>query len=312
MLDAAKSGTFDSADNVAQKATELLEDPAAKTMMRRFHNEIFKFDQFDTISKDNVPDYSESLNPDFKEAAYLFFDRIFSQGLGVKDILTSNVAFASAGMAKLYGTTVTGSGMQQITMSPSRMGYFSQVPFLALWGINGDPDSIHRGVHLNLDVLCAVPGSAGIELPPVPPVAENQTNRERYTALTSACGGACHNTIINPLGFAFENFDGVGRERTMDHGKPVDTSARYPFAEGTKDFKNSTELLQIIASGTQAHQCYAKRVAGYALQRDLVEADRPLVESLGKVSLEANASVKAVMVALVKENAFRTHVGGAQ
>ena len=130
-------------------------------------------------------------------------------------------------------------------------------------------------------------------------------------ALT-ACGGECHGVLINPIGFAFENFDGVGRSRTTDNGKPVDTSATYPFAEGSKTYNGSTELLQIIASGKQAHQCYAKRVAGYALQRDLVEADRPLVESLGKVSLEANASIKEVMVALVKENAFRTHVGGAQ
>lgn len=312
LLDAAKSGAFDSVDNVAKKATELLEDPAAKTVMRRFHNELFKFDQLDNISKDNVPDYSESLNADFKEASYLFFDRIFGQGLGVKDILTSNVAFASAGMAKLYGATVTGSGMQQITMSPDRIGYYSQVPFLTLWGINADPDSIHRGVRINLDMLCAVPGSPGIELPPVPPIAENQTNRERYTSLTAGCGGACHNTIINPIGFAFENFDGVGRARTTDNGKPVDTTASYPFAEGTKEFKSAPEMLQIIASGKQAHQCYAKRVAGYALQRDLVEADRPLVETLGKVSLEGNASVKAMMVALVKESAFRTHVGGAQ
>jgi hypothetical protein len=229
----------------------------------------------------------------------------------VKDILTSNVAFASAGMAKLYGTTITGSGMQQITMSPERVGYFSQVPFLALWGVNDDPDSIHRGTKIN-DFLCAVPGSPGIELPPVPPIAENQTNRERYTSLTAGCGGACHNFIINPIGFAFENFDGVGRLRTTDNGKPVDTAASYPFAEGTKEYKNSTELMQIIASGSQAHQCFAKKVAGYALQRDLVEEDRPLVQALGKVSLEGNASVKAVMVALSKENAFRTHVGGAQ
>ncbi len=311
LLDAAKSGSLDSSESVAMQAAEMLEEPAARAVMRKFHNELYKFDLYDNISKDMVQGYTEALNPEFKEATYLFFDRLFTQGLGVKDMLTSNVAFAGPAMAKLYGVTVTGSGIQQITM-PDRIGYYSQVPFLALWGINNDPDSIHRGTKINIDTLCAVPGMPAAELPPVPALKPNQTNRERYTTLTAACGGACHGVIINPIGFAFENYDGLGRLRTMDNGNPVDTTGKYPFAEGIQNFADGNELMQTIANGKQAHQCYAKKVAGYALQRDLVEADRPMVEALGKVSLENSASIKDVMVALVKENAFRTHVGGAQ
>jgi hypothetical protein len=70
--------------------------------------------------------------------------------------------------------------------------------------------------------------------------------------------------------------------------------------------------LQAIANGKQAHQCYAKRIAGYALGRDLVEADRPLIEALGATSLAGGANIKGIMLALVKDNAFRTYVGGAQ
>ncbi|MDQ2644843.1 MAG: DUF1592 domain-containing protein [Myxococcota bacterium] len=311
LLDAAKSGSFDSSENLAMQAAEMLEEPAARAVMRKFHNELYKFDLYDNISKDMVPGYTEALNPELKEATYLFFDRLFTEGLGVKDLLTSNVAFAGPAMAKLYGVTVTGSGIQQITM-PDRIGYYSQVPFLALWGINNDPDSIHRGTKINIDTLCAIPGMPATELPPVPALLPNQTNRERYTGLTAACGGACHGVIINPIGFAFESYDGLGRARAMDNGKPVDTTGSYPFAEGTKSFDGGNELMQIIANGKQAHQCYAKKVAGYALQRDLVEADRPMVEALGKVSLENSASIKDVMVALVEQTAFRTHVGGAR
>jgi len=311
MLDAAKGGAFDSSENAAMQAAEMLEDPAAKAVMRKFHNELYKFDLYDNINKDMVAGYTEALNPELKEASYLFFDRLFTQGLGVKEMLTSNVAFAGPNMAKLYGVTVTGSGIQQITMQ-DRIGYYSQVPFLTLWGINNDPDSIHRGTKINIDTLCAVPGMPGAELPPVPAIAANQTNRERYTTLTAGCGGACHAQIINPIGFAFENYDGLGRTRSTDNGKPVDTKGSYPFAEGMKEFEGANQLMEIIASGKQAHECYAKRVASYALQRDLVESDRPMVESLGKISLETNASIKGVMLALVKENAFRTYVGGSQ
>jgi hypothetical protein len=98
----------------------------------------------------------------------------------------------------------------------------------------------------------------------------------------------------------------------MDNGKPVDTTGSYALAEGLTQFQNSDELMRAIANGSQAHQCYAKRIASYALQRDLVESDRKLVEALGAASLAGGANVKGVMLALVKDNAFRTHTGGAQ
>ena len=98
-----------------------------------------------------------------------------------------------------------------------------------------------------------------------------QTNREMITTLTGGCGRQCHTYYINPLGFAFENFDGMGRLRSMDNGKPVDTAAAYPFAEGYKQFADAAELMQIMAGSKQAHACYAKKIAGYALQRDIVQ-----------------------------------------
>jgi hypothetical protein len=311
VLDAAKSGAFDSAEKAAAQATTMLESAAAKATMRKFHNELYKFDLYDNISKTDVEGYTEALNAEFKESASLYFDRIFSNNLGVKEMLTTNVGFVGANMAKLYGMQATGSGMQEVTLT-GRTGYYAQVPFLTLWAVNNAPDSIHRGVRISNDTLCGVPGLPSDELPGVPPIGPNQTNRERYTALTTPCGGACHAQFINPLGFAFENFDGLGRARTVDNGKPVDTTGNYPLAEGPLTFKNSDELLQAIANGKQAHQCYAKRIAGYALGRDLVEADRPLIEALGATSLAGGANIKGIMLALVKDNAFRTYVGGAQ
>jgi hypothetical protein len=311
LLDAAKSGAFDSAEKAVTQASTMLESAAAKAVMKKFHNELYKFDLYDNISKTDVPGYTEALNAEFKEASYSYFDRIFTGNFGVKEMLTTNVGFAGPNMAKLYGIPASGSGIQQVTLM-GRTGYYAQAPFLTLWSINNAPDPIHRGVRISLDTLCGVPGIPADQIPGVPALQENQTNRERYTALTTPCGGACHAQFINPLGFAFENFDGLGRARTTDNGKPVDTTGTYPLAEGEKEFKNADELLQAIGNGKQAHQCYAKRIAGYALGRDIVEADRPLVEALGAASLAGGANVKGIMLALVKDNAFRTYVGGAQ
>ncbi len=311
LLDAAKAGKLDSPNGAVEEAIAMLEDPAALAVMRKFHAELYKLALFDTITKDNVAGYSEGLKAEFTQAASAFFDYVYGNSLGVKDILTTKVAFAGPLTAALYGVSVTGNTVQQVNL-PDRAGWYSQAPFLTLWAVNNDPDSIHRGVRINLDTLCADPGLPELNLPPVPAIEEGQTNRERYAALTETCGRECHGLYINPVGFAFENYDGVGRFRETDHGQPVDTTGSYAFAEGYLSFSGAPELMQLMASGAQAHQCWAKKMATYALARDLVDAERPVVEALGQVSRETGGTLKQVMLALIQNDAFRTHVGGAQ
>jgi hypothetical protein len=311
MLDAAAQGSFDSADGAVAQAKTMLEDPAAVASIREMHNQLYKLALFDTITKDNVDGYSDGLKAEFMTAGTDFFDYIFSKNLGVKDILTTNVGFAGPLMGALYGVSVGGSGVSQVTLS-DRAGWYAQAPFLTLWAINNDPDSIHRGVRINFDTLCTELGPPASMLPPVPALQVNQSNRQRYEGLTNGCGAPCHTVYINPIGFAFEDYDGVGRYRTTDNGQPVDTTGTFPLAEGNATFSGAPELMQALANGTQAHQCWAKKMASYALERDMVDAERPLVASLGAVSMASGGSLKQVMLALVQNDAFRTHVGGAQ
>jgi hypothetical protein len=148
-------------------------------------------------------------------------------------------------------------------------------------------------------------------IPSIPALMPNQTNRERYAALTGGCGGECHNSFINPIGFAFENFDGMGQWRDMENGKPIDATGSYPLAEGVKTFTNSQDLMRTIAEGQQAHTCYSKKLAGFALQRDIAATDMPLLAAMKTASMAAGGSIKQVFLELVKNPAFRTRVGGA-
>jgi hypothetical protein len=308
LLDAAAAGAFDTPEGVASYASAMLEEQRAIGVMREFHRQLLDFDRYSNITKIGVPSFTTALNAEFEESSYLFFDRIFTQGLGVRDMLTSTVGYVGPGLAALYGVEAPGNGFSERDLGPNRPGYFTQVPYLALHAFNDEPDSIHRGVTLNLDVLCADPGPAVPDLPPVPPLAEGETNRERISTLTSACGGECHNYYINPIGFAFENFDGMGQLRDTDNGKPVDTSSAYPFAEGVLSFTGAGQLMQLMANGKQVHACYSKKIASYALQRDIVESDLALLDALAAVS--AGGSVKQVMLELSKNPAFTTRAGG--
>jgi hypothetical protein len=310
LLDAAGAGQLDTPDGAVAVATQMLGEPEAAEMMRKFTAEVFHFDRFANIDKANVAGYSPELNAEVRQAADAFFDRIFSQNLGVRDILTTTRGFVGAGLAPLYGVTApAGNTLVELDLGASRKGYFSQIPFLMLYAINNNPDSIHRGLSTNLDMLCADPGLPEIQLPKIPPQGTGETNRELITTITEGCG-ECHESIINPIGFAYENFDGMGRWRDMDNGEPVDASGTYPFQEGPRSFANSAELMDIMASGKQAHQCYSKKIAGFALQRDIVVADMPLLETLGNVSLGTGSTIKQIMLELVRNDAYRVRAAG--
>lgn len=303
--------TLTTPEAIAAVAASMLEEPTAVKRMRHFHRELLHFDRYGTISKVGVPNYDESLNAEYEESAYLFFDKIFTEGLGVKDILTSTKGFVGPGMARLYGMAPVRGGFVERDLGPERVGFFSQLPYLTLNALNAEPDAIHRGVSINLDVLCTPLGAPVPNLPPLPPLEPGQTNRERITRVTSACGGVCHNELINPVGFAFEHFDGMGQYRDEENGGlPIDSSGVYTFSEGTKSFADAGELMHHMAEGEQAHLCYAKKLASFALQRDVIPSDLPLVEALAEVSRSANGSVKEMMLKLVTHEAFRTRVGG--
>jgi hypothetical protein len=317
LLDAAGgSGKYDTAEGAAALAQKLLDEPTAKSVMRKFHAEFLRFNKFSQLSKVGVANYDPSISSDLAESAALFFDRVFSSGQGVKDIFLSTKGFVSAKMAPLYGSTPgPSSGFEERELGANRIGYFNQLPFLVLYGHNDEPDPIHRGVNMALDVLCAPLGTFAGVIPPLPDVKPGETNRTRVDNHTRPCGSSCHNEMINPLGFAFENFDGMGAYRTTEKNGSdmlnIDASGSFTFMDGTKTYKNSAELMQVLASSQQTHMCYSKRLASFSLQRNIVEADMPMVTKLATASENAG-SVKQVIVELVKQDAFRLRSGGAQ
>jgi len=257
-------------------------------------------------------DGKPALNSELQDVSYLFFDRIFKQGLGVKQILTTTTGYVGANTAPLYGMSAPASGYVERDLGVQRVGYFSQLPFLTLYAHNDEPSSILRGVSMNLDVLCAQLGPPAAVIPPIPPLMAGQTNRQRIDTLTAGCGQSCHNEMINPLGFAFEHFDGMGQWRdTENGGLTIDSSGSYSFADGTsKTWTGAADLMQALADSPQAHTCYAKKLASFALQRDVVVSDMPMLTALTSSSMASTGSIKQLVIDLVRNNAFRTHVGG--
>jgi hypothetical protein len=129
----------------------------------------------------------------------------------------------------------------------------------------------------------------------------------------SVCLG-CHGVFINPLGFAFENFDGLGKYRTAEaNGLPIDASSSYAFAEGTKSFNGAVELMKIIGAGSQAHLCYAQKLFEYVYGRERTKdgaykaADDGVIAEVGRRSW-LKAPIKQMILDLVSTDAFTTRL----
>lgn len=317
LLDAAAAGDLDEPARVAEIARQMLEAPGAMDTVARFHNELFGLDRYLSIAKDpNVfPEHDEALNPSLARAEELFLERLFREGFGLEELLTSTVAFANEDIAPFYGIEVSGTEFAEIDLGPERPGLFTRLGFLAYNGTLRDPDSIHRGVEINRTMLCASLAPPPGIIPALPTVEPGQTNRERVNAHTGpgTCGASCHATLINPIGFAFENFDGMGQLRDTDNGKPVDTSGEYSFADGLRAFDGAPELMALLAESPQAHACYARHLAEFGLGRDIEEQDRAIIDGLQQSSLLEHESIQELLMAVVMSPAFgrRSPIGGA-
>ena len=119
LLDAAGAGELDTADGAVQVATQMLEQPAASETMREFHRQLLHFDLYAMLSKIGVAGYTEALNPELEQASYRFFDRIYSQGLGLREILTSTTGYVGPAMAAVYGVAAPASGIEERDLGPA-------------------------------------------------------------------------------------------------------------------------------------------------------------------------------------------------
>lgn len=309
LFQAAEQGELAKRDNVASYARQMLSSERARPVLERLHRRLFDVGRYRNISRtpiENLPMLAERENR-------LFIDHVvYEQGGSFRELLTSTRTFANAELAQLYGVPgVAGPEFVQVELEPSqRSGLLTQIGFLAANANSGVPDPIHRGVFVARRLACK-----DIPMPPpnVPavPAAEGRTNRETvasHTETDPVCAG-CHKNVINPFGFPFEYYDGLGRYRTEDNGQAVNGNATPDLASGT-EVANAVELSHVLADSKQVHECYARHLLEFTFGRVSTGYDDPLIRRLATASLEDSAPIKELLVQLVSSNEFLTRSGG--
>lgn len=318
---AADAGELDDAAGVEKWAKAMLEDARARPVLLSFHEQTFAVATFGTQDKDpSLGVDMEALAPLLKDEARLFFDEVVIAGQGgITQLLTDPVAYVNAQTAPLYGLSgIEGDALQRVKLDPKqRAGLLTQAGFLTKNATRNTSDPVHRGLFVLRQILCDEPDPPPMmfELPSSEP---GLSTREVYEKAT-ACGVGCHDTLINPPGFAFETFDALGRYRTEDAGKPVDAKAELLIREGytpsakkknptsTIAFDGPVDLVNKLADLPRVHECYARNWGAFALARDVDPVELGAFRSLRDNSLGQGAT-RDLLVELVKLDTFRARV----
>jgi Protein of unknown function (DUF1592)/Protein of unknown function (DUF1588)/Protein of unknown function (DUF1595)/Protein of unknown function (DUF1585)/Protein of unknown function (DUF1587) len=316
-------------DAVLQAQTDrLLGDPRAQRAIRNFFREWLKLENLGPLDQANDQPIFQAFAGDDQPSAVLrdnmmnevldLMDTLNAQGAGSFDALftTQLIAPKTADLARLYGVDPTDTPFE--APNGDRPGLFTRAAFLATGSANTRP--IQKGVFLRQNVLCdAIPPPPANAAATTPELDPEFTTREVVEALTEGQGTACqgcHQIYINPLGFATENYDGLGRvraEQTLfdEEGnvvgsKAVETQSTPQVQIGdTTTINNAEELMQLMLSSGKAHACLARQYFRYSFGRweDLAQ-DGCELERL-REGLTQNGSISGMLRAVALSPEFR-------
>jgi hypothetical protein len=315
LLGAAAAGQLHDSAGVAAQAKRLLDGTTGTTGLANFNFQVYRLGAYDTITRDATafPDFKANTPAAMKQEVLQFLDYLFAQGRGIKDFYTTPTGFVDSLLAPLYGVNGSFSSdpvmLTKVDLDPTRRsGLLTQAGFLSSYlGVGNEPDIIHRGVFIATRLLCKTlpppdPKAAGTMIPNT----AGLTNRERVEMTTGkgTCGEACHGTLFNPLGYAFENYDAIGEYRTTDQGKTVNAADSYTFDGQLQSFSNGIELSQRLANAKEAHACYAQNMMSYLHGRDLTTDEQATVDYYARLSRAGMVSLHDLELAIVTSDAF--------
>ncbi|MBS1875567.1 MAG: DUF1592 domain-containing protein [Acidobacteria bacterium] len=253
------------------------------------------------------------LQGDIRYQPVLFFREIIVNNLPLLDLIDSKWTIATRKLQKLYGLNVkppkpdTAQQPQRIEL-PEASGRGGLLGMAAVLAVSSHPhrtSPVLRGKWL-LDAMLGTPPPP--PPPGVPPLDEGaaasaRTLRDRLAAhrANAACA-SCHDRI-DPLGFALENYDAIGRWRTEDAGQPIDASGQLP--DGTR-FNGPAELKSALMARKELFvRNLTRRLLGYALGRGLAIEDACAVETIAANAANAGYSAQSLITEIVMSPQFR-------
>lgn len=290
----------------------MLNDPKATALAEVFGAQWLELDMLEEArpSQDNFPEYSEELKEAMAIEPIAFLDNLRKTNGSLLDLIDSDYTFANEKLAEFYGIEgVSGDAFQKVSLSPdmNRGGILGMGSVLSMTSHVFRTSPTLRGKY----VLAVVLGTP----PPVPPANASQIspevtdNAELRTfrdvlnahALDPACAG-CHKRI-DPMGFALDNFDPIGRWREEISGTPVDSSGKLPSGQQLNGFQDLKKVL--VERQDQVIQNITQQMLRYALGRHLDAADRRVVNEIVRKVKADGYRFQTLVTEVAKSYPFR-------
>jgi mono/diheme cytochrome c family protein len=310
LLDVAAKGHLKDPKILEQQVRRMMADPRSQALVDNFAGQWLVLRNVRTAAPDPdlFPDFDDNLREAFQRETELFFESQLHEDRSVIELLSANYSFLNERLARHYGIdNVYGDRFRRVTFTDGRRGgILSHGSLLTVTSYPNRTSPVLRGKWLLETILGTPP-------PPPPPDVPALADRGEGGKLASvrerlerhrqnpACSG-CH-SIMDPLGFALENFDAVGRWRTADAGATVDASGALP---GGATFKGPAGLRDIlIQRKDQFAANVTEKLLAYALGRGIEYYDLPAVRKISNEAAPDNYRWSSIILGIVKSTPFQ-------
>ncbi|MDT8398191.1 MAG: DUF1592 domain-containing protein [Pseudomonadales bacterium] len=317
LLDLAAADKLKDPEILEEQVLRMLADPRSRTLASNFAYQWLGLANLDDINPDRgIFPYASGagdLRADFKKEVELFVDSVFRENRSVIDLLDANYSYLNERLALHYGiNTVKGNRFRRVELEDSRRwGLLGKGGVLMVSSYPNRTSSVRRGAWV-MERLMGTPPSA--PPPNVEALVENvegkpaSTVRERMEQhrQNPSCN-ACH-AVLDPLGFALENFDAVGRWRERDRftGTEIDASGELPNGDpinGPADLRKA-----LLARPDMLAQTLTEKLMIYALGRTIETSDMPIVRAIVREAAKDDYRFSSLVMNIVRSRPFQTRV----
>jgi Protein of unknown function (DUF1592)/Protein of unknown function (DUF1588)/Protein of unknown function (DUF1595)/Protein of unknown function (DUF1585) len=313
LTQAAATGALATKEQVSAQLTRMLQDPKGQGLVSGFLAAMIQLPGLPSAVKDpsiypawtSTPTLPASMQG---EAQAFIGDVLTRQGGTLSALLTSPTVFVNKDLGGYYGMSGGDDTFQSVTLPAGQASGLLTLPaLLTLTSKPDEPWPIYRGEFVREVLLCQQLPSPPPNIPAPPAVATGVSVRQRLSEheTNPACSG-CHD-MMDPIGFGFSNYDGLGHVQTMDGNQPVDVQGNVEGAQATDidgPFTGVAELATKLAGSTMVRQCIARQWFRYAMSRYEQAPDDCSMKSIDDAFQAANESLNALPTALVQSDAF--------
>ncbi|MEO8373296.1 MAG: DUF1592 domain-containing protein [Candidatus Solibacter sp.] len=291
----------------------MMADPRASAIGENFAGQWLELRNLEVVKPDpqKFPEWTPELRDAMKQETRLFFDYILRENRPLTDFLDARYTFLNETLAKHYGVEgVKGPEFRKVDLTTGqRGGILSHASVLTVSSYPTRTSVVIRGKYILNNILGSPP-------PPPPPdvplldeatvgaTASLRQQMEKHRA--DATCASCHNKM-DPLGFGLENYDGIGKWRTMDGKFAVDSSGSLPNG---KTFTTPDEMRAVLKSQLpQFSRCIVEKMLTYSLGRGLGSYDRRTVDEIDRKLAASNYGFQGLVYEIVHSLPFQSRRG---